>query len=468
MSVVPDENAPRADRLPTATIDRLMVLMTSLPPLPNTLPDPALDAELAEVVNDPQSPLASLSAAVVRDGTVVYHNQFGSRYIHPGDRRNDLPANADTLYRIASISKLLTAIGAMKLVETGKLDLDADFSDALGFALRNPAHPQMPITLRMLLSHTSGLRDAAGYYWDAESRIVLKDVLLPGGKAYGSGKMWEPAYAPGEFFQYANLPWGVIGTGMERVTGRRFDHLMSDLLLRPLGLRGGFHPADFSRQDITNVATLYRKRPAGDNDQKWNPSGPWIVQTDDYISAPPKPRVHADYVPGTNATLIGPQGACRLSVSGLATVARLFLGDGEVDGVRVLLPSTVRMMMSPVWTASGTNGNTGGEFATDPTRFMNCWGLGMQIFTDLSIPPTADKPARGDKLVQHAPYAAAGHCGDAFGLTSLLAIEPRSRSAIIYLVGGLGFDPATTPGTYSAQSRYEERIATALHRQIKA
>src|SRR3546814_8255443 len=66
--------------------------------------------------------------------------------------------------RIASISKLVTAIGVMRLVEAGKLDVDADAGELLGFPLRNPAFPDTPITLRLLMSHRSSLTDAAGYW----------------------------------------------------------------------------------------------------------------------------------------------------------------------------------------------------------------------------------------------------------------------------------------------------------------
>jgi CubicO group peptidase (beta-lactamase class C family) len=437
--------------------------MPSLPPIPL----PALDAELSAIVTNPAAPLASLSAAVIKDGQLVYHNQFGHRYLHPTDPSQHRPANHHTHYRIASISKLITTLAAMKLVEQGHLDLDADFSEALGFKLRNPHFPTAAITLRMLLSHTASLRDAAGYNWDTTH--TLQDILLPTGRAYGTGKMWAPTAAPGQYFQYANLPWGILGTAMERTTGQRFDHLINDLLLKPLHLPGGFHPFDFPPEVLANVATLYRKRPAGDNDQPWNPAGPWLVQTDDFVTTPPAPRVPPDYRLGTNATPLGPQGACRLSAASLATIAQLLLNQGELNGIRILLPSSVQLMLTPHWrTNGGQNGNNGGEFTTANGQSMNSWGLGLQNFLDISIPATTTTPAAGDKLVEHAPFPASGHGGDAYGLTSLLAIHPPTRSALIYLIGGLGFNPATTPGQYSANPRYEEQILTALHKHCLA
>lgn len=70
----------------------------------------------------------------------------------------------DTLVRVASISKLVTALGVMRLVEAGTLDLDRDMSAYLGWRLRNPAWPDAPATLRMLVSHTSSLVDVGDNY----------------------------------------------------------------------------------------------------------------------------------------------------------------------------------------------------------------------------------------------------------------------------------------------------------------
>lgn len=148
-----------------------------------------LDSELVAILRTPGHELASLSVLAVRHGEVVYHRQFGDQWIDPNHGLHSRPATASTLYRLASISKLVTTIAVMKLVEEGRLDLDRDLSDYLGFPFRNPHFPTVPITLRMLLSHTSSLRDDAGYYWDDQRAIQFKDIFLPDGKAFADGKM---------------------------------------------------------------------------------------------------------------------------------------------------------------------------------------------------------------------------------------------------------------------------------------
>src|SRR6476659_253122 len=79
------------------------------------------------------------------------------------DRAGGRRLTIDSPVRIASISKLVVALGVMRLVEQGRLDLDRDVSDTLGWTLRNPAFPDRPITLRLLLSHRSSLRDDVDY-----------------------------------------------------------------------------------------------------------------------------------------------------------------------------------------------------------------------------------------------------------------------------------------------------------------
>src|SRR4051812_41314032 len=142
------------------------------------------------------------------------------------DRAHGRALTIDSPVRIASISKLVVALGVMRLVEQGRLDLDRDVSDYLGWRLRNPAFPDRPITLRLLLSHRSSLRD------DVDYAIPLGTELRA---ALAPPAAFDAAHPPGAFFHYSNLNFPVIATVMERVGSQRFDRLMADLVLRPLG-----------------------------------------------------------------------------------------------------------------------------------------------------------------------------------------------------------------------------------------
>lgn len=411
-----------------------------------------LDAELGAIVRDADQPLASLATLAVRGGHVVYEGYFGRRFIDPTSRVRDRPAQANTLYRIASISKLVTTLGVLRLVEQGKLDLDADAGTYLGYALRNPHFPGAPVTLRMMLCHTSSLRDDGGYFWD--DRVDLRDVLLPGGSRHKDGAMWSAKAPPGAYFEYTNLSWGVIGTVMEKVTGERFDRLMHRLVLEPLGMQGGFSPADLPRERQGRIATLYRKRSNADDNAPWHFDGPWIPQVDDYSTSDPVPRAGPAYVSGTNGTLFGPQGNLRATAADLGHVMRMLMAGGELDGKRFLASRRIDEMLSTQWRYTGPESGHA-DYGTAAGRF-HAWGLGCQHFTD---------NAGSDRLVDGGGFTAVGHLGDAWGLVGTFAFNRGTRDGMLFLCGGTGFDPRTRPGIYSSYFRFEERILTALYQR---
>lgn len=399
----------------------------------------ALDAALSAIVDDPAHPLASLSVLAIRHGKVSYAQQFGYRQIGatPADH---LPVTPDTLFRIASVSKMMTTLGLMALVEQGKLSLDQDVSIYLGFSLRNPHFPQQPVTLRSLLSHTSSLRDAGGYAWGPERR--LRDVFTAGGDL-----MWDAAAAPGRYFTYSNLNWGVIGTVMEQVTGERFDLLMRRLLLDPLDVRGGYHPAAFSREELADTATLYRKRTL--ETETWQPQGPWIAQADDFGQHPPAGL--ANYVIGSNATVFSPTGGLRIAAAGLGRIMQMLLDGGRYQGKQIVQPASIALMFGRQWQLAPDGGNGDSE-----RGLYRAWGLGNQQFDAVA--------GQGNRLVEGASFTAVGHLGDAYGLVSAFVLDFKNRNGMVMLVGGTGSDPAQYPGTYSAMGRSEEAILTALYR----
>ena len=442
-----------------------MALLGMLDPLMAATPCPAgaavaampaalkrtLDRELATIVANPACELASLSVLAIRDGRIAYEAQFGRRFIGVNGLP-DKPVDAHTLFRIASISKMMTTLGLMRLVEDGKLNLDADVSGYLGFSLRNPHFPDQPILLRHLLTHMSSLRDEAGYSWGADT--ALKDVLVPGSRLYGEGKMWAANAGPGAYFTYCNLGWGVIGTLMEKVSGERFDRLMRRLLIEPLGLHAGYNPSELPASDVANIATLYRKRTV--DTEVWDANGPWIAQADDYSSKPPAPPPGIErYVVGTNATPFSPTGGLRISARDMGSVMRMLMNGGVHDCRRILQQATLDRMFARQWTyqeamsGKGANGDS-------LDGLFNCWGLGNEQFPD--------DPAKRTRLVEGGGFAAVGHLGDAYGLMSVFAADLKKRNGMIALVGGTSTDPLAYKGAYSSLARFQEQILTAMHR----
>ncbi len=428
----------------TALSLALLAGCTSMtPPAPNALP--ALDRELAALVSGRQAPVAAVAALAIRDGRVVYANQFGLR--HPAEP--PLPVTADTRFRVASISKLVVALAVMRMVEAGQLDLDADVSQALGWTLRHPQFPQAPITLRLLLSHRSGLSDG-GERYGFDGRTRLQDVLQPQGALYADGLNWRRGNRPGTTFEYVNLNYGVVAQVMERAGGERFDRLMQRLVLQPLGLQGGFDPSPWPREQQLDVAAMVRKR---SDDGVWHPGGPWVIQADDFRARPAQPPAELDgYVVGSNGTLFGPQGRLRISVRDLGVVMQMLLDQGRHDGQAFLRPASVALLATPQWRRQGpppADGENVGACA---------WGLGAQIFTDTA------EPGCGDRLVDGGGFSGWGHTGDAYGLMGLFVLDPATRRGMVVVVNGPGVDPKTFASRYSALYRWQEIAATAVWR----
>lgn len=400
-----------------------------------------LDQELAAIVQDPQRPLSGLSVLAIRDGKVAYQQQFGQRRLDTAGTGVTAPVTPHTMFRIASISKMMTTFGLMKLVEEGKLSLDADAGDYLGFSLRNPHYPARPITLRHLLSHTSTLRDDGGYFWG--SGTALRDVLV------ADGKMWARDGEPGQYFTYCNLNWGVIGTIMERVSGERFDRLMKRLLLAPMGLKGGYNPSEFSQQEVVDTATLYRRRTR--DTEVWDSKGPWIAQVDDFgVSAPLAPPGLDQYVVGSNGTLFSPTGGMRLSAADMGKIMLMLIGNGRYEGKQILQPESLAMMFGEQWRYNGSNGDT-------LKGLYHSWGLGTQRFADV----------RGNMggMPKDGKFHAVGHLGEAYGLVSTFAVDLQKKQGIVSLIGGFASDPDADPGLYSAHTRAEEKILDALYKR---
>jgi CubicO group peptidase (beta-lactamase class C family) len=391
---------------------------------------PAAAEPLADLVAGRTAATTGLAGLVVvvadRKG-IVRAQAYGQAAVDPA--RALAP---ETPLRVASVSKAVVAIAVMRLVEAGTLDLDSDVSRWLGWRLRHPGFPDAPVSLLQLLSHTSGVSDGPGYNFPLGER--LQDKLA---------EHW--AAAPGTRFAYANLNYGIVATVMEAATGERFDRLMTRLVLAPLQLDAGYNWSGASDAAIAAAATLYR---TGRDETDWHPDGPWVAQVDDLKGGRPCPVRSADncdlsaYVPGSNGTLFGPHGGLRISALGLATIGRMLLLDGKVDGVRILKPASVRTLMTPVWQASGR--------PQDDTYQgqMLCYGPGLHCLTG-----GQDSPVAGARWW--------GHLGEAYGLLAGLWVDKAGKRVLVYALTGTRDDPFK-PAHRSAFSAVEENILIEL------
>ena len=368
-----------------------------------------------------------ISVSTICGGEVDRSFHFG--YLDPSKKR---PVNDSTMFRAASISKLVTATGLMKLYEQGAFSLDEDVSYALGIMLRHPKYPQIPITYKMLLSHTSGLKDGSGFEnflidtKDDPSHAPALGALFIKGTRYDSEDNWSPA-APGAYFNYANVNYGIIGTLIEKLSGKRFDLYMKEEVLQPLGIRGSFNESHIV--DTHNISPLFRR-----SDSDW-----------ELVLSAGSASVSDAYIPGHNAFVFAPQGGLRASALELARML-VFHETGEGG---LLRPETLALMHQPHWTYTGANGNT------ENGLFLE-YGLGTHI---------AGHRQKTDKVfTKHLMY---GHPAEAYGLIGHLYWGGPNGSGFVVLINGMPKNAGSGDGFYAGEKELFAILETFLTLECK-
>lgn len=253
---------------------------------------------------------AGLAVAAVDEGKIVYTNTLGYKDMEAGT-----PWTGNDVLRIASISKSFTATGILQLVDEGKLGLDADVSELMGFEVRNPKFPDKAITVGMLLSHTSSMSDSNGYF----SFESLDE------------KAWND-YEPGSRYQYCNLGYNTLGAIIEKVSGERFDKYISSHILKPLGVYGHHNVHEL---DSTRFVKIYR----------YDRNSGSYTCSDAYSSIENK---LADYRMGYSAPVFSPTGGLKISVADLAKVMMMHMNGGTLDGVKILSEESSALMQSEI------------------------------------------------------------------------------------------------------------------------
>ncbi len=420
-----------------------------------------LRERLSAIMTTPGMELSSIVTAVIKDDGTMAEACVGRRYIDPRDSSLDLPATANTLYRVASISKMAAGLMAMILADEGRFDLERDISEYLGFTLRNPAYPDAAITAAMLLSHVSSIRDTESYSMPLGGG--LRDFFAPDGRGWEGGAHFASPdasgrdHAPGHFYTYCNLGYGVLATAMETVTGERFDKLVRTRLLEPLGMEAAHNVNLLTDDAFGRLAPIYRK----ERDRALDPDTPWKAQADDYRGKRPsiacalspgyQPADLERYQPGTNGTLFSPQGGMRASILDLARLLSLFIGRGAVAGRRIVSEASMRRMMTPAWRydAALENGDT--YHGLD----REC-GLALMHITN-----DCDRLG-GNRLRADGGPRLWGHHADAYGLHGAVMFDAVQGYGFAYLVGGTSVDPELYRGKHSSYFVWEGQIQEAL------
>lgn len=186
--------------------------------------------------------VASISAGVLHKGKIIWLNARGY-----ADLSHQVYAAPKTVYRIASISKVITAVAVMQLWENGKINLDADALKYLPYFPRK----KWKFTVRQILQHTAGLRtykpgefNSTDYYPTTKDAVdvISSDPLL---------------YKPGTKFLYTTLGYNLLAGIIENVTGIKFIDYLKKYIFEPAGMNSTY--AEFQREIIPNKALGYDK-----------------------------------------------------------------------------------------------------------------------------------------------------------------------------------------------------------------
>ena len=245
-------------------------------PLPNT---DLFDAAIKLHTIDAGS--RDVSAAVIFQGQVIHTFAASSD-------KSSRPVNVDTNFRIASISKILTAETVMKLVEQDLLQLDEPIVGRIAdtFGLTVADERARNITIRQLLSHTSGISNFLKIFFDAGSYDqmgMLKEALSV-----------QLASEPGSTFKYGNVSYVLLGKAIELVTGLSYQDATKKLVLTPLGLDSfrlvGTY--EFGPNDALHAVSGSRTYM-----EQLGPAGAWVATATDVAKLldsldPQSPSVH--------------------------------------------------------------------------------------------------------------------------------------------------------------------------------
>jgi CubicO group peptidase (beta-lactamase class C family) len=248
----------------TSTSSVVSLSPTTVAPQQDPLPNSDLfDAAIKLHTLDAGS--RDVSAAVVFEGQVVH--TFAA-----STSKSSRQVNVDTSFRIASISKILTAVTVLKLVEQGELELDEPIvgliADSLGVSLADERARN--ITIRQLLSHTSGISNFLKIFFDAGAYDQMGMLTVALGETLAS--------EPGSTFKYGNVSYVLLGKAIEQATGLSYQDATRQLVLAPLGLQSfrlvGTY--DFGPNDALHAVSGNRTYM-----EQLGPAGAWVATATD-------------------------------------------------------------------------------------------------------------------------------------------------------------------------------------------
>ncbi len=342
-----------------------------------------IDAIVQKAMTDYPAP--GFEMCVVKDGQVVYNKGSGM-----ADVKGGRPMTPRSVSIQASISKSLTAMAVMQLVEQGKIDLNKPVTAYLPyFTMADPRYKD--ITVRMLLSHMSGLPEVP-IPWD----VPLDPATNPLAQAVRSLSDQKLLSAPGEQYNYSGWGYSTLGDVIAKVTGEPFESYMGQHLLKPLGM----------------VNSTFMAAEVDPN-----------LRVTGYITA--KDGSAAAIEVAADARDLPADGLWS-SCEDMIKWAQFMLNKGELNGTRLLRPESIDAMWMSV-------AGTPWMDALGPWYgpYVGEYGLGWYV---------------GEK----AGHRLAGHAGANDGVNTHIQFAPDDGLAVIAIDNWLKPDPDWYPAGFAA------------------
>ena len=318
-------------------------------------------------------------------GGVVLVSQGGERqysYAYGwGDKAKTRPVTEDTVFKVASVTKMVTAIGVMRLVEQGKLSLDEPLTDLNGAAVRNPRYPQSPVTLRQVMSHTSSLCSTAPY----SRRPLWAQIDRDSG--------YFCAWQPGTRYEYANLNGGFLGSLIERASGQSLNTYMAENVFSPLGINAAY--AATLLPDAAPLSNTFSQ-----DGSTYRTAAAYLKDGLEYEDTCDPDRHYRASV-----------GSLYISASGLETLGAVLAGDGSAAGISLLAPETVRMMREDQRLFPGTTVTGESPYGLCLYRYTMGWDTWY------------------------------GHQGRWEGLLVDVFFEPETQTVLVFIANGVKREP---------------------------
>jgi len=374
------------------------------------------DEEIIQLMNE--EGIQSISACIIKNNSIIWSKGYG--YYNKIPRKTP---TLDTIYMACSITKTFTSTAMMQIIESSSHDvsLDDDINKFLPFEVRNPNHPEIPITIRMLLSHQSSLNWSPSndlfklgpfFYLRMHARniffdnillkFVFKQYLQPDGILYHP-RAWNTS-KPGEGFHYSDLGFDLLTYIIEIITDMRYDVYCEKNIFEPL--------------DMKNTSFNYKNLPKNQHANPYIHIGKNIVI--------PLKKYNIPYYGS---------GAIHTTAEDLSHFLIAHMNNGTYEDVQILNSTNIQSMHTVFYPRENVNSSGIYNFQ---------YGLGWCVWNN------------SENIYE-------GHFGSYFGADSFMTYQRSDKTGVILFIDTfLGFYPlknrTETNEEFTRQMLYDRAI----------